>query len=330
MERSYLGANVSQFVQEVHTTIFVDQTIGEAIESIRLQTQDERIIYFYVIDREGHLVGIVSTRKLLLSAEQMKIQEVVDDRIIMILETEKLHAALHLMERHRLLAIPVVDKELIFKGIVDISVCLEETEESLDVVSTKKRMMMFQFLGFYLDEGKKKTVYENYRLRMPWITCNMIGGLTCAIISRIYAPVLSKALVLAMFIPLVLSLAESTAMQAMTQSIQEASRGFKMLRQVGAYLFKELRLFFLIALTCCLLIGGVSLLWNEGWLPSLTICFSIFISVIFSAIIGSSIPITLHALKWDPRVASGPIILMLADILTTTFYLALGTWWILG
>ena len=59
------------------------------------------------------------------------------------------------------------------------------------------------------------------------------------------------------------------------------------------------------------------------------IMFGIMISVYITATIGSVVPLIVHARKWDPRVAAGPVVLMFADVLTTLFYLSLGTWWLL-
>ena len=60
-------------------------------------------------------------------------------------------------------------------------------------------------IGMYLEEGRKVSIWHNYKNRMPWIFCNMFGGLACALISLVYQAVLAKVLLLAMFIPLVLS-----------------------------------------------------------------------------------------------------------------------------
>jgi magnesium transporter len=94
-------------------------------------------------------------------------------------------------------------------------------------------------------------------------------------------------------------------------------------------LIREWQTVGLIAVTSGVIVGVVSLFWGDGIFPGLTIGFGIMVSVIISASIGSIVPLVLHARKWDPRVAAGPVVLMFADVLTTLIYLSLGTWWLL-
>ena len=151
----------------------------------------------------------------------------------------------------------------------------------------------------------------------------------CAIISDLYEVVLMNVIILAMFIPLVLSLSESISMQAMTVSMYLMTHKKHSWRKVFAYTLKEVRLFFLIALTASIFVGLLSLLWREGVGPSIIICISIFTSIIVTAILGAIVPIIMHRWKLDPRVASGPIVLMFADVITTAIYLSLAFWLLL-
>jgi magnesium transporter len=118
-------------------------------------------------------------------------------------------------------------------------------------------------------------------------------------------------------------------MQSMTQSMHEMSRHVYFWKKIGSYLTRESRLYILIALSCGLIIGPLAILWGDGWQPALVIGVGITISVLVSAIIGVLIPVILHSVKLDPRIASGPIVLMLADTFTTTIYLSLACWWLL-
>ena len=93
--------------------------------------------------------------------------------------------------------------------------------------------------------------------------------------------------------------------------------------------FREWHLDALLALSSGILVGALSLLWGDGLLPSLCIGLGIIGSVILSAVFGISVPVLLHRMKLDPKVASGPVVLMITDILTTALYLGMATWWLL-
>ena len=85
----------------------------------------------------------------------------------------------------------------------------------------------------------------------------------------------------------------------------------------------------LLALTSGVIVGGLSLLWGDGWRPPIAIGVGIIISVTISGAMGAAIPLILHSRNLDPKVAAGPVVLMFADVITTAIYLGLSTWWLL-
>ena len=153
----------------------------------------------------------------------------------------------------------------------------------------------------------------------------MIGGIACAVVSKTFQLVLGQVLILAMFIPLVLSLSESISMQAMTQSFHALRKQNISWHKIFSRMFAEIRTAILMALTSGVLVGALSLFWGSGILVSGTIAAGIVISVILSAVIGSSVPLLLHLRKLDPKVASGPVVLTISDVITTIIYLYLAT-----
>jgi magnesium transporter len=323
-----LWRKVGDFISPIQTTILINQTVREALERIRQLKLTKKIFYFYVIDQENHLKGVVSTRSLLLSSPEKKIHEIYEEHIISISADHSLQEAMQILTEHRLLAVPVVDFDGRLLGIIDIQLYLDE---AVDVVQARRSSTdLFQVMGLKLEERKGITVWQIYRSRMPWIFCNMIGGFACAIISRAFEVVLLKVIILAMFIPLVLTLSESISMQSMTYSLQLLHRPKISSRRVLYRVFTEWRMVLLLAITCGCIVGGVSLAWGQGWHPALSIGIGILFSVTISGTIGASIPLLLHMWKLDPKVAAGPVVLMFADVITTAIYLGLSTWWLLG
>ena len=267
------------------------------------------------------LVGVVPTRRLLLDEPETPITEIMSTHLISLRGDQTLQEAMEFLETHHLLALPVVDEKNHLLGLIDVGIYLEE---KIDVASSRHRSDIFQMIGMYIEEGKKVSPWEGYRSRMPWIFCNMFGGFACAIISRVFEIVLSKVLLLAMFIPLVLTLSESISMQSMTQSMQLLKRHRRTWKYTLGSLIREWQVVALLAVSSGVIVGTVSLLWGDGIGPGFIIMFGIMFSVYITSSIGSAIPLILHARKWDPRVAAGPVVLMFADVLTTLIYLSLG------
>jgi magnesium transporter len=326
MKKDDLDKPVRERAKKVESILTIHQTVDEAIRHIRrLHILEKNIYYFYVVDEGLRLLGFVSTRDLLLSSPDTPLATLLHTKIKTLQSHHTMKEAILLMQKFHLLALPVVE-EGHFIGVIDMQ---DYFEESIEFDTAKKKDQVFQTLGFILDEDEKQTTLHKYVTRAPWMFCNMIGGLFCAIISNFYEVILLKAIVLAMFIPLVLALSESISMQSMTQSMHEMSRHVYFWKKIGSYLTRESRLYILIALSCGLIIGPLAILWGDGWQPALVIGVGITISVLVSAIIGVLIPVILHSVKLDPRIASGPIVLMLADTFTTTIYLSLACWWLL-
>jgi len=325
MSKQDLSRSVVDFVNPVQTVVTPTQTIEEALTTIREKDIHEKIVYFYVIDDEGKLVGVVPTRRLLLRSPKTTIAEIMDTKVIALLSTQSLREAMHVFETHHLLALPVVDEDQHFLGVVDVQLYLEE---SVDVINQRRRGDIFQMLGVTIEDGKRVTPWKSYRMRMPWIFCNMIGGLTCAVISKAFEVVLSQVIVLAMFIPLILSLSESISMQSMTLSMQIVQRRHQSMRYLRKLVVREWKTLSLLAMTCSVIVGSLSLFWGDGMGPASIILSGILISIIITGLIGAIVPIVLHIREWDPKVAAGPIVLTCADVITTSIYLSLATWWL--
>ena len=325
MTEQDLKKPLKDFVIPAKTTIHIDHTIEEALRDLQNKHIDDEIIYIYVIDRQGKLVGVVPTRHLLLNEPHTPIRKVMSTHLIYLKGDQTLQEAMEFLETHHLLALPVVDAQHHLLGLIDVGLYLEE---KIDVATSRRRTDIFQMIGMYIEEGKRIGPWRGYLSRMPWIFCNMFGGVACAIISRIYELVLSNVLLLAMFIPLVLTLSESVSMQSMTQSMQLIKKRSRKWRYTLHMLLQEWKIVALIAITSGSIVGSISLLWGEGIAPGLAIAFGIMISIYITSVIGSTIPLVLHIRGLNPRVAAGPVVLMCADIFTTLIYLALGTWWL--
>ncbi len=318
---------VKDSVLPVETVLYIDQTIEEAIRELRQRKIDEQIVYFYVVDKEHYLIGVVSSRNLLLRDPSTKIADIMEKAVVRIDGDQTLEKAMELMAHHHLLAIPVVDDEGFLIGCIDVRMYMDD---SVDIVDARFRRDVFQMIGLTIEEGRKQSVFRNYGMRMPWIFCNMAGGIGCAIISRVYEPVLLKVILLAMFIPLVLSLGESISMQSMSQSMQILrDRMHISLARVLKQTIFDGQVVLLLAITSGIVVGALSLFWGEGLFPAIVIAISLLISITISALVGASLPLLLHIKKLDPKVACGPIVLALADIIGTAIYLTLGTWWLL-
>jgi magnesium transporter len=258
----------------------------------------------------------------LISQPLQEISEVMDKKLLTLRNESTIEKALEIFTQHHFYALPVVDEDNKLIGYLDLQ---SSIGSSLDISHIDLRSEAFQLVGLHLEATRRASVVRNYMMRMPWLFCNLFGGFTCALVSDYFSMTLTRFLVLAMFIPLVLSLSESVSMQTVMQVLLLIRKeGMSAKKYIKMYV-KEIQVVALVAVTCAVIVAALSPFWGEGIRVALVIGIGIFISIFTSSFLGAILPILFHKLNLDPRIASGPVVLMIADVGTTLIYLTLAT-----
>jgi magnesium transporter len=327
-----LDRPVREFARPVQTSLRMGQNVGEALANLRQRQVDQQIVYFYVLDEDDRLVGVIPTRRLLLAQPEHRTEQIMYSPVVGLRATQTLGEALEMFANYRYLALPVMDDEGRLLGAVDVRLY---ADEAYDLAQVHRVNDLFQVIGLKIEQLRQGTPVTGFRLRMPWLLCNVFSGLICAGIAMMFLEVLDEVVLLAMFFPLVLTLSESISMQSMTISLQFLHSRRVPWRIVGGRANLEWRTAALLGIGCGVLVGLMSVFWSSAagghgpMLPATVLAVSILGSMTASALLGIGLPVSLHALRLDPKVASGPVVLMMADIITTAVYLGLGTWLLL-
>jgi len=326
LDTQWLQQPIGNFLKPVQSTLRVGWTVGEALGALRRREIDHRVFYMYVTDDQQVLVGVVPVRSMLTASPQTPLRQIMTTAVTTLPADSTLELAMETFALSRLMALPVVDRDGRLMGMVDVQVYADEMYELGETYHVQD---LFQVIGLSLQQVRQAGAWRGYRLRMPWLGCNIIGGILCAIVAAFFDDLLVEVAVMAMFIPLVLTVAESVSIQSLTLVLHLLHSQRLQWAAVRARLIGEWRTGLLLALSCGLIIGGASLAWGYGYHPPLSIAVSVLAAMLGAVTIGTLIPITLHALKLDPKVAAGPIVLMCTDVLTLTVYLGLGWVWLM-
>ena len=317
-----LDRPVTEFLSHAAFTLREDLTIEQALALLRANPSpaaaQSQVIYFYVVNGEEKLVGILPARHLILSPGSARVGELMMRDIVVLNRHETLADALELFAMHRLLAIPVVDEARRFLGMVELSLY---TEEVFDLAQNRQFNEIFQLMGLHLEQHRQGSMLRGFRLRMPWLLANITGGLICAALGSFFEATVQKIVLVALFIPLILTLAESIAVQSMTLAIEQAVMRRKFPMQLG----QEVGTALLLGICSGIVAGCVSLFWPGPRYSSLTIAGSVAAAMFLAAMLGRAVPKVIHLLKLNPRIASGPITLAIVDIVTITLYLSAAT-----
>lgn len=314
---------IVRHIRPTGATLRVEQTVGEALAYLRERELADSIVYFYVVDAAKTLVGVVPTRRLLMSSLDTPIASIMDERVAALPSTATVFDACEFFVLYRFLAIPVVDDQRRLLGVVDINLF---TDEIINAGERQAVDDVFQLMGINVAMAASQTAWYGFQNRFPWLLCNIAGGIVCALLAGMFQHLLELMVVLALFIPVVLALAESVSMQSMTLTLQALHQ-----RKISAaLLWRMVRVgvetAVLLGLACGALVGGVAWLWKGDAVVAGVIAATIFLSIITASLLGVALPSALHVSRLDPKVAAGPIVLATADIITLLLYFALAGW----
>ncbi len=298
-----------------------DSTVQEALDNIRKKKGiGDRIVYFYVVDDNGRLVGVVPTRRLLASDLEQCICEVMIGPVITIPKRATVLEAYEFFVLHKLLAFPVVDEHRHILGVVDIGMF---TDEAFDLADQTSMDRVFETIGFRLLQVRDASPIRAFRFRFPWLLATILSGTICALLAGVYEMTLAKSLVLAFFLTLVLGLGESVSMQSMTVTIQALRSRIPTFRWFVRASRREAGTALMLGTACGLLVGLIIWVWRGNPFAAIAIGSSIVLNLCAASLFGLSVPSLLHKLKLDLKIASGPVTLAITDISTLLIYFSL-------
>ena len=205
-EKDHLTEPVLSEARQDFVTLREDLTIGEALDQIRKQGVGVKIVYFYVVDTEERLIGVIPTRSFLLEMPDRLLSEAMIKSVVSLPSSATIFDACELFVIYKFLALPVVDPEGRIAGIVDISLL---SEEIFDLADREQAEALFEGVGFRIAQVKDASPLRAFRFRFPWLLATIASGTMCALLASIYETTLAESLVLAFFLTLVLGLGES-------------------------------------------------------------------------------------------------------------------------
>jgi magnesium transporter len=319
--KDHLDQSILDEVRKDVVTLRQDFTVQEALEAIRQRDVGKgEIYYFYVVDHEDRLTGVIPARRLLAAQPEQPILDIMVKRVVAIPHTATVMETCEYFVMHKFLAFPVVDEKKRFLGIVDVNLF---TEEAFDIAERERVDEIFEAIGFRASQVFAASPARAFRFRFPWLLTTIASGTVCAFLVGGFQITLEKSLVLAFFLTLVLGLGESVSIQSMTVAIQ-ALRSVKPTFDwyLGA-LRRELGTAVLLGAACGAVVGQIVWIWRGVFWESVAIGASILLSLSAACLLGLSVPAFLHAVKLDLKIAAGPVTLALTDIFTLLFYFTL-------
>src|SRR5437868_7073705 len=300
-----------------------ESTVGEALERIRREGVGERVIYFFAVDREKRLVGVLPTRRLLTAALETKLSDIMVKRVVAIPATATILDACEFFVLYKFFAFPVVDEQRRVVGLIDVSLFAEEIlgeREEQTHPASPVRDDVFEVLGFHLEQIRGASSWRVFRFRFPWLLVTVAAGTICAILAGAFEATLARSLMVAFFLTMVLGLNESVSAQSMSVTIQMLRSAPVTWSWFATALRRELMTAILLGLSCGSVVAAIVWFWRSDLRSAGAIGGSIALSLVTACLFGLGVPSLLHRLKLDPKIAAGPITLAFADICALVLY----------
>ncbi len=306
-----------------------DMTVDEAVSYLRKQAgQVETLYYAYVCDEEQRLRGVISLRQLLQAPGTKLVREVMRTEVVSVPEDMDQEAVARVYVEQGLLAIPVVDKIGRMKGIITF-------DDIADVVREEATEDVQKLGGMEaLEEPYLKAPFrELVKKRAGWLTFLFLGEMLTATAMAFFEKEIAKAVVLALFVPLIISSGGNSGSQATTLVIRAMAVGEVKIRDWWRVMRRELG----AGLTLGAVLGTIGLVRILVWqavgsvygehylLLALAVALSLVGVVLWGSLVGAMLPFLLRRLRFDPASASAPFVATCVDVTGLVIYFSVAS-----
>lgn len=328
---SYPEDSIGRMMTPDFLAISKDYTVEEALQYIRKNGKNsETIDVIYILDDKGVLIDDLRIKELLISDPKTPITDLMDGRLISLNAPDPVEEGIKIFKMNNRVALPVIDSGGILLGIVTIDDILWVADEEYS--EDMQRMGGTSALDEpYLDLPVHKLVWK----RAGWLVILFIGELLTASVMQYYEEQLAQMIVLALFLPLMISSGGNSGSQASTLVIQAMATGEVKVRDWWRVFRREV----VSGLSLGIILGVIGFcriyiwhlifpnLYGEHWIMvGSTVSLALIGIVLWGSLIGSMLPFILRRLGADPATSSAPFVTTIVDVTGLMIYLTIASW----
>jgi magnesium transporter len=299
-------------------TATLSEALKDVLQRITKQSEDlASIDYIYVLDDEKKLAGVLSIRDLYRHDHETRVGNICkkDDIKTVRPTTDQEHVA-YMALKHDLKSIPVTDHEHVFLGAIPNDVVMHILHHEL-------QEDMLRFAGVHhghsaLDNVLTLPLRLSVLHRLPWLIIGLLGGFLTAAVIRSFEDILSKNLILAAFIPLIVYMSSAVGNQVQTFAVRDVALNSKL--PMGTYILRQFLVILIISVLCGLLLFVLGYVQHQDLRLALVLGISLLVAINLSIFTGLCIPLMFDRFNMDPANASGPISTIIQDLLSILVY----------
>ncbi len=295
--------------------------IGDAVRLFKdahLREEVEDIQYIYVIDESRKLTGLLPLKALIINAEKVKVKDVMERSFQSVRTDEDQEVVANIGRKYDLYAVPVVDSEGRLVGRIT-------ADDILDVMEEEATEDLSHIAGVTDEDFGEESVLRSVKNRVPWLIVGLIGGIISATVIFFFEGALKIILALAFFVPVIMAMGGSAGVQSSAIIVKSLAVGDIHPKFFFDRIFREFQIAFINGLICATLLSVIVYYWRDDFFLGCLIGLALMFVIIFSTIIGTSVPLLLKALDIDPAIAMGPFVTTSNDVIGLLIYLGLAT-----
>ena len=305
-----------------------DATVEESFARIRKEGMDKETIYTCYVTQNRVLIGVVTVRRMLLSAYETRIRDIMETNVLSVNTHDDKEDVAQLLNKYDLSAIPVVDGDNRLVGIVTF-------DDAMDVIE-EETTEDFEKMAAILPSDKpylKTGVFETWRSRIPWLMLLMLSATFTGIIITQFESALAACVVLTSFIPMLSGTGGNSGSQSSVAVIRALSLDEIDFSDLIAVVWKESRVAVLCGV-CLACANFVKMMIVDRWLmnnPAVTpvvalvVCLTLVFTVLCAKVVGCTLPMAAEKIGIDPAVMASPFITTIVDALSLLIYFFFAT-----
>ena len=296
-----------------------DMRVKEVLDDLREHGEtysDFEIQYAYVVSKTGHLSGVLRLRDLLMAPRDRRLSETMIKSPLYVNVSASLRDLKDFFRQYTFLGAPVTDNEDKLVGVIRSSSVRE-------AANRQNNQLFLKFAGIVGgEESRNMSLFKRSSRRLSWLSINIVLNIVAASVIALYQDTLEKAIVLAVFLPIISDMSGCSGNQAVAVSIRELTLGLVRPKELLRVLTKESAIGIINGLVLGCLLGGAALLWKGnpylGLIVGAALAANTFVAVSF----GGLVPLILRGLRTDPALASGPLLTTVTDMCGFFFVLS--------
>ena len=323
---NYPESSAGSLMTPEYVRLREDMTVAQAFEAIRKQGENAETVYTcYVVER-NRLKGVVSARSLLLAEPHTSITEIMDDNVVTVKVTDDQEYVAREMQRYDFTAMPVLDNEGMFVGIITI-------DDAIDVLTDESTEDMQKMAAILPDDDATTyfgtSVWTHAKQRIPWLLILMLSATFTGMVTTHYEQAFVSLPLLVSFMPMLMDTAGNCGNQISTLMVRGLALGEVEPSDFVKVLGKELRVSAIVGAVLGIVNGLRIYLMYTFLFPgqyqnvmgyAIVVSVSLFFSVILAKLVGGMLPLAAKKLGADPAIMATPFITTIVDACSLILY----------